>query len=498
MDKLYIGIDFGNSTNFVTKYDFVRKDAVAVANMGSYAGSDIFDNVIYIEGDGKYILGKRNRMDDTLNFFDDVKRHITSDNQKWRVPNLGDRQVTASDIAEMIFTGIREKVEATHGGKKIDGAVITVPYAYGDKYRKRIKKSAENAGIPVIKLVEEPVAAAISFGVFGDEIENGKKENIVVFDFGGGTFDLTIFKFEKDDKQHAKIEVLNTGGVEKLGGKNIDAKIVNKFLEQDLKISLSDIQVEKEQKILKRELLKEARENKELLSEEDEVEIYKGGLSINNESKVIDRELSRDEFEDWLRTANIVGEIEDALDIAIADADLDPSDIDRVILAGGSSSIPIIKDIVRDFFGFEPEARKNLGELVGHGAGILAGLSVDDSLKYTVIRKTSKSVGVAIGNRFQKILRKNSPYGEISPEYKLRIGNSNLKEDFILSFYEGESGQIDECEKIGKATIDGTVFPSNTIFLSLYRDDDSGEIGYIFYDENKNEVLRGEFEEIEQ
>jgi molecular chaperone DnaK (HSP70) len=495
VEKLILGIDFGTSTNFVTKYDFKKRDAVPVENMAGYGKGNIFENVIYIEGDGKYVLGDRKKyLLEPHNYFEDIKRHITSDSQKWIVPNLGDREVTATDVAEKIFSKIRERVEESHGGERVEGAVITVPYAYGDKYRKRVKEAAERAGIPVIKLVEEPVAAAISFGVFGDEIENGKEENIVVFDFGGGTFDLTIFKFQKSDKQNARIEVLNTGGEAQLGGRDIDKLISEKFRTEDLGVEYSDIVKDKERARLQIELGELAKETKEELSEIEESDIYKG-FTINLETKEIERELQRTKFEDWLRVGNIVGRVEDALDIAIDEAGLSPEDIDRVILAGGSSSIPLIKDVIRDFFGFEPEARKSLGELVGHGAGVVAGLSMDDSLHYQVIRKTNKSIGVAVGNKFKKILRKNSRYGEVSPPYKLRI--DNLTDKLVVYFYEGESGAVDECERIGKAEIDGTLFETNRIGLSLYRDDDSGEMGYIFYNESGDEVLRGEISEVE-
>ena len=216
MDKLLIGIDFGTSTNFVTKYDFNKKDAVSIANMGSYGGSNIFDNNLYIQGKDNYIIGdSKKQHSDPENFFEDVKRYIIDDNKKYRVPNLDNKDISAQDIAEMVFYSIRKKIEEVIENNKIDGVVITVPYSYGKKYRQRLQEAAQKAGLNVIKLIEEPVAAAISYGIFGDTIEDNKKEKIAVFDLGGGTFDITIFNFEKSNAQNAKIEVLNTDGVEK-------------------------------------------------------------------------------------------------------------------------------------------------------------------------------------------------------------------------------------------------------------------------------------------
>ncbi len=487
MDKLLIGIDFGTSTNFVTKYDFKKKDAVAVANMGEYGGSNIFENCIYINGSDKYVIGDSKKLhSDPENFFEDVKRYIVDDNKKYRVPNLGDKDITAQDIAQMVFETIRKKVEENEN-QKIDGAVITVPYSYGKKYRQRLQEAAENAGLSVIKLIEEPVAAAISYGLFSDDIQSNKKEKIAVFDLGGGTFDITIFNFEKSDNQHAKIEVLNTDGVEKLGGKTIDELIVKKFMEH-LKVDYSDFSKDKERKLFQSEIMQVAKETKEMLSEQDEELVYHSkNLSVNGEGKELELELTRDDFNNWIKDNNIIGQIEDALERAIYDINLNPKDIDRVVLAGGSSTIPIIKQCVEDFFGKKSEAKKSLGELVGHGAGILAGLSEDNSLQYTVVRKTSKNIGVASGSKFKNILHKNTPYGEESAQIPLKLKN---KEDaLVVSFYEGDSARIEDSEKIGKVELNGLQLSSEQIYISLLREDKKdSQIQVSFYDNNKDLV----------
>ena len=485
MDKLLLGIDFGTSTNFVTKYDFNKKDAVAVANMGGYGGTNIFENNIYIQGEDNYVIGdSRRQHSDPENFFEDVKRYIIDDNKKYRVPNLDNRVVTAQEIAEMIFKAIAEKVEENEN-RKIDGVVITVPYSYGKKYRQRLQEAATNAGLNVIKLIEEPVAAAISYGIFGEEIKNNDKEKIAVFDLGGGTFDITIFNFEKSDVQNAKIEVLNTDGVEKLGGKTIDELLSKKFLEY-LHIDYSIFVKDKERNKFQSKLNDIAKETKELLSENEEEEIYEN-LSINGENKELEMEITVDEFNQWLKDNNILGEIEDALERAIYDIDLEAEDIDRIVLAGGTSTIPIIKKLVEDFFGKKTEAKKNLGELVGHGAGILAGLSEDNSLNYTVIRKTSKNIGVARGNKFKRILHKNTKYGEESSQVPLKLVNRDT--ELTVSFYEGDSARIEDCEKIGKVEINGNDFESEQIYISLLREDKKdSKIKAFFYNKDKKIV----------
>ena len=487
MDKLLLGIDFGTSTNFVTRYDFKKKDAVPVENMAGYGkSSNVFDNCIYVENNENYVLGSRKKAySDPENFFEDIKRFIIDDNWKKKIPNLGNKMVSAQDIAQMIFKAIRKKVEENQN-QKIDGVVITVPYSYNNKYRERIKEAAENAGLKVIKLVEEPVAAAISYGIFGDQIQNNKKEKIAVFDLGGGTFDITIFSFEKSDNQNAKIEVLNTDGVEKLGGKNIDELLAKKLMEF-LKVNYSDFTNQRERVEFQNKLNNLAKDIKENLSQEDEYEIYEN-FTVNGKSIELEKDITVDYFNDLLKNNNFIGQIEDALERAIYDIDLEPSDINRVVLAGGTSNIPLIKKTVEDFFGIKTEAKKSLGELVGHGAGILAGLSEDESLNYTVIRKTSKNIGVARGNKFFTILSKNFKYGEESPKYKL--GLKNPKEELTISFYEGDAAKIEDCEKIGKTLINGNKFKNGIVYISLVKEDKSdSQIRCYLYDEDKNLVF---------
>jgi len=488
MDKLLLGIDFGTSTNFVTKYDFAKKDAVAVANMGKYGGKNIFDNCIYIESDGKYILGDpKKSLADPFNFFSDIKRFITSNDWKHKVPNLDNRDISAQDLAQMIFEAIRKKVEENEN-QQVDGAVITVPYAYGDVYKTRIKEAAENAGIRVIKLVEEPVAAAISFGLFDSTIENNKKEKIVVFDLGGGTFDITVFEFQKNNAQHAKIEVMNTDGVENLGGRDVDFLISDK-LRTEVNIEYTDFENKKEKNKFINKLSEVSREAKEALSAEEGFDIYEP-LTINSRQIELEKFLERNELNLWLKDNNVIGQITDALERAIDDAEIEVEEIDKIVLAGGTSTIPIIKETVKKFFGKNPESKKNLGELVGHGAGILAGLSEDNSLNYEIIRKTSKAIGIASGNKFNKIMPKNYRYGETSAKKKVKLKPSTNK--LNITFYEGDSCKIDACEKVGKSTIDGSAFPEGEISISLSREEDSGRMRYFFHDKN-NKLITSDF-----
>jgi molecular chaperone DnaK len=493
--ELLLGIDFGTSTNYVTKYDFAKKDAVAVANMGDYGGSNIFENTIYIESDSNVILGQsanKKGASDPMNFFRDIKRHISSDNWSQKISHRDNQIFTAQDIATLIFKEIKTKVEKIEN-RPIDGVVLTVPYSYGDQYRRRLRESAQNAGLIVVNIIEEPIAAAVSFGLFNDN-SIVKDEKILVFDFGGGTLDITVFNFSKLNQSHVEIEVLNTSGVKQLGGKDIDEIMISKF-KSIVGVDYDDISNDVELKKYQEDLNKLASEQKEILSNEGSTDIYEN-FSFNNVIKELEFDLSVDKFNQWLKLNNIIGKIEDALDQALWDIGedgLEPEDIDKIILAGGSSSIPIINETITNYFNKTPIAQNNLGELVGRGAGIVAGISSDDSLNYDIIKKVSKNVGISQGNKFISILSKNTNYGIESDFYEIKINNltdTNIK----INFYEGDTSTIEDCEYIGHLEFDTVDVNSSEILITLSKDTDDGRIIYKLYDDKKTILESGHIE----
>lgn len=483
MEKLLLGIDFGTSTNFVTKYDFNNGSAVEVANMGNYGESNVFPNTIYIESEDNIILGdtaNKKGLSDPMNYFADIKRYISRSNWEHKIPHIDYQIHSAKDIAALILKEIKNRVERSEN-RKVDGVVLTVPYSYGDTYRRNLREAATDAGLNVLKIIEEPIAAAVSFGVFNDNSEVNEK--ILIFDFGGGTLDITVFKFTKHNQSEIKIEVLNTDGVEKLGGKDIDNILVSKFKEL-LGVQFEDINNDIELKKFQDALLKLASESKENLSE-DNYDIYENYM-LNSESKELELDLEQEIFVSWLKVNNIVGQIEDALDRSLDDVGedgIDPKDINKIILVGGSSSIPLISSILEDYFGKPPMVQKEPGKLVGYGAGVIAGLTEDTSLNYEIVRKVSKDIGISKGNRFEPILRKNSTYGIESEIYLIDISKNGDNEQSVkLSFYEGDSSIIEDCEKIGILEIEYNI---TKIGVALSRDENDGRLKYHLYDENK-------------
>ncbi|RLA73606.1 MAG: hypothetical protein DRG78_22260 [Epsilonproteobacteria bacterium] len=483
MEKLLLGIDFGTSTNFITRYDFKKGIPVEIANMGAHEKGNIFPNTIYIESEDNIILGdmaNKKGLSDPMNYFSDIKRYISSDNWEHKIPHIDYKIHSAKDIATLIFKEIKNRVEKNEN-RKVDGVVLTVPYSYGDTYRRRLREAAVDADLAVLKIIEEPIAAAVSFGVFNNHSDVDEK--ILVFDFGGGTLDITVFKFTKHNQSNIEIEVLNTEGIENLGGKDIDNILVLKFKEI-LGIEFEEVNSDVELKQFQETLLKLASESKELLSEDDE-EIYQNFI-INNKNKELELDLEQKIFVKWLKINNIVGQIEDAIDRSLDDVGkdgIDPEEIDKIILVGGSSSIPLIYSTLEDYFGKAPMVQKEPDKLVGYGAGIIAGLTEDNSLNYEIIRKVSKDIGISKGNRFEPILRKNSTYGTESEIYFIDISKSGDNEQSVkLSFYEGDSSIIEDCEKIGILDMEKNI---TKIGIALSRAENDGRLKYHLYDEHK-------------
>ena len=233
---IYLGIDFGTSTNYVTRWNEADGSIKAVPNLDPtiYTGDEVFPNVIYYCQNGEKLVGKaalKRAAIDPQNGVVGVKRKLVEDNWEYNIPALGTKY-SPVDVATDIFSYIKDKVSTNNGGADIDGVVISVPYAYGNKERLKIRRSAERAGLNVLDLIEEPVAAAISYGLFQKTSTMGHSEKIMVFDFGGGTLDITVFLYEKSADGRVSIEVLNTEGIRDFGGQVIDdillTKVANK------------------------------------------------------------------------------------------------------------------------------------------------------------------------------------------------------------------------------------------------------------------------------
>ncbi len=222
---IYLGIDFGTSTLCVTRWKENNNQVEMVPPLVStgFGKSGPIENVIFYDSAEEHLIGapaiKKMELD-PHQFVSAIKREIEGNG--WQ-RKIFDQSKTAVDVAADIFSYIRVRVEDMYGGNEIDGIVVSVPFAFGHRERQKIKQAAQIAKMPVLALIEEPVAAALSCGIFENkEIRDGEK--VLVFDFGGGTIDMTIFEKKCEPDGTIGIEVITTDGHKELGGKDIDKR----------------------------------------------------------------------------------------------------------------------------------------------------------------------------------------------------------------------------------------------------------------------------------
>lgn len=472
----YIGIDFGTSTIFVTQWDFKKKEARAVENISrsSHGGNPFIDNVIYYESRINPVIGAsafKRGLNDPLNMVEGVKRKMGDDNWSSMVACFGEA-LSAEAIASDMFRVLKNRIEEIYGGEPVNGAVISVPFAFNSKERARIKRAAETAGLKVLNLIEEPVAAALCFGLMDKNRSSVEKETALVFDLGGGTLDVALFELSCSGEGIRRLEVINTDGDKHLGGKDIDEMLIKKFQrELGYEIALIPDPRQRGKDLLK--LIKAAREFKENLSYHGESDVFCSDL---HEGRILAMDIEVDDFNKWLRGHGFVGQIREVLENVLAEAGIEPEDVNRVVLVGGSSNIPLVQHELYEFFGKTIESPINPAEMVGLGAGIFCGSLLEKDLSFEIIPKLSHSVGVKLNRQFVPLLNRNTCYQQPSDIKSLFI-ETRADRWPRMEIFQGNSSDIDECTSIGIIELDPMKIGNNIVGLQLEADS-NGIINY--------------------
>jgi molecular chaperone DnaK len=270
---------------------------------------------------------------------------------------MGDKWYTAIEISAMILQKLKLDAEEKLG-EKIEAAVITCPANFDDSQRKATKAAGEIAGFKVYRIINEPTAAALAYGL-------GKKEpaKVVVYDFGGGTFDVTVLNIAPDT-----VEVIATGGEAHLGGRDFDQRIINWVIDEFKKEQGIDLSKD----VLALQRLKEAAEKAKIeLSSALETEINLPFITSDQEGpKHLLYKLSRAQFENMTR--DLIERSIERIKKTLEEAKLSKSEIDEIVLVGGTTLIPAVRDYVKNFFGKEPNKSINPEEVVAMGAAIQA------------------------------------------------------------------------------------------------------------------------------
>ena len=364
---------------------------------------------------------------------------IKGDNDTARV-DIDGRKYTPQELSAMILQKMKKTAE-DYTGQEITEAVITVPAYFNDSQRQATKEAGEIAGLEVKRIINEPTAASLAYGL--DKKETDQK--IVVFDFGGGTHDVSILELGD-----GVFEVLSTDGDTHLGGDVVDQAVIDWLAEEFKKDE--DIDLKKDKMALQR--LKEAAEKAKIeLSSASSTEINLPYITATQSGpKHLVKSLSKSKFEQLIDP--LVKRTIEPCKKALKDADLSASDIDQIILVGGSTRIPAVQKAVKEFFGKEPSKGVNPDEVVAIGAGIQGGVLTGDVKDVLLLDVTPLSLGIeTMGGVNTKLIEANTTI----PTNKSQIFSTaqDNQPSVEIHVLQGERPMAKDNKTIGRFHLDG-------------------------------------------
>ncbi|WP_182353137.1 molecular chaperone DnaK [Flaviflexus huanghaiensis] len=390
-----VGIDLGTTNSCVAVLEGGEPTVIANAE-----GQRTTPSVVGFSKSGEVLVGeiaKRQAVTNVDRTVQSVKRHMGTD---WSV-EIDDKTYTPQQISAFILTKLKNDAEA-YLGEEVTDAVITVPAYFNDAERQATKEAGQIAGLNVQRIVNEPTAAALAYG-----LEKGKEDELIlVFDLGGGTFDVSLLEVGKDDDDFSTIQVRATNGDNRLGGDDWDQKVVDWLVGQAK--NNYGVDLSKDKIALQR--LKEAAEQaKKELSSATSTNITLQYLSQTENGPLhLDEKLTRAKFEDM--TNDLLERTKVPFNNVIRDAGIKLSDIDHVVLVGGSTRMPMVTEVVKELTGGkEPNKSVNPDEVVAVGAALQAGVITGDRKDVLLIDVTPLSLGIETkGGVMTKLIERNT------------------------------------------------------------------------------------------
>ena len=428
-----IGIDLGTTNSVVAVMEGGKPTVIANAE-----GSRTTPSIVGFSKTGERLVGQLAKRQAILNpekTIASIKRHMGED---YKV-NIDGKDYTPQEISSMILRKLADDASA-YLGEKVTSAVITVPAYFNDAQRQATKDAGKIAGLDVLRIVNEPTAAALAYG-----LEKEKSEKVLVFDLGGGTFDVSIL--EIGDGVH---EVLSTSGDTHLGGDDFDQKIMDWMCEEFKKQEGIDLRNDKQAM----QRVKEAAEKAKIeLSSVLETSISLPFITADaNGAKHLELSLTRAKFEDLSR--DLLNRCKVPVETALKDAGVSKNDINEVVLVGGSSRIPAVQQLVKEYTGKDPNQSVNPDEVVAVGAAVQAGVLAGEVKDIVLLDVTPLTLGIeTLGGVMTPLVPRNTTIPTSKSQVFSTAENNQTAVD--IHVLQGERPMAKDNKSLGMFRLDG-------------------------------------------
>ena len=428
-----IGIDLGTTNSVVAVMEGGKPTVIANAE-----GSRTTPSIVGFSKTGEKLVGQLAKRQAILNpdkTIASIKRHMGED---YKV-NIDGKDYTPQEISAMILRKLADDA-SNYLGEKVTSAVITVPAYFNDAQRQATKDAGRIAGLDVLRIVNEPTAAALAYG-----LEKEKSEKVLVFDLGGGTFDVSIL--EIGDGVH---EVLSTSGDTHLGGDDFDQKIMDWICDEFKKQEGIDLRGDKQAM----QRVKEAAEKAKCeLSSVMETNINLPFITADaNGPKHLDLNLTRAKFEDLSR--DLLNRCKTPVENALKDAGISKSDINEVVLVGGSTRIPAVQQLVKEYTGKEPNQSVNPDEVVAVGAAVQAGVLAGEVKDIVLLDVTPLTLGIeTLGGVMTPLVPRNTTIPVSKSQVFSTAENNQTAVD--IHVLQGERPMAKDNKSLGMFRLDG-------------------------------------------